>query len=823
MKEKQATTLGTFDDSRKEFIIHTPDLPHPWINYLGTEDFYSLISHTAGGYCFYKDARLRRITRYRYNNIPLDNDGRTFFLHDGTRFWSPTVRPMRIKPDFFECRHGLGYTVITTELYGLRVETLFFVPLKANVEIHHMTLTNLSSSRRNLDLYSFIEFCLWNAFDDMTNFQRNFSTGEVEVDQNASTIYHKTEFRERRNHYAFHSVNAPLVGFDTDRKEFIGINRGLESPQVLEDNVSRNSLAHGWSPVSSHHLRFSLESGEKRDFIFLLGYVEVPPDKKWSSKRGINKEPAEAIKKEFATKEQIQRSLETLGEYWDERLSRFRASTGIPALDRSINIWNPYQCMTTFNFSRSASYFESGIGRGMGFRDSAQDILGFVHMEPTRTRIRLLDLASTQLENGHAYHQYQPLTRIGNNEIGSGFNDDPLWLVLAATSYIKETGDFSILSEPVRFDCGRGSTAPFFEHLRRAIVFTIDHKGPHGLPLIGRADWNDCLNLNCFSETPDEPFQTTGPSEGPIAESLMIAGLFLFVAPDFIQLCRITGRNELAEFLEKETTKFRTAVEEHGWDGQWFLRAFDATGKRVGSHLCPEGKIFIESQAFCVMAGVGLNDGRAEKALSSAKTHLDTPFGSVLVEPAYTRYDKSLGEITSYPPGYKENGGVFCHNNPWLGIAETIVGHGNRAFDIYQRITPTFFDEKRRLLHKVEPYVYCQMISGKAAALPGEGKNSWLTGSAAWNYVLITQRILGIRPSFDGLVVDPCVPAHWKRFTVERFFRNGRYKITVLNPDGLEKGRIELKVDGHPVPGNTIPIVTDPNRPCYVTARMIPS
>ncbi|GAB4251694.1 MAG: glycosyl transferase [Acidobacteriota bacterium] len=796
--------FGHFDDANREYVITNPRTPYPWINYLGSHDFYGLISNTAGGYCFFKDARLRRITRYRYNNVPLDSGGRYFYVReeDGA-FWSPGWKPVKRKLDFYECRHGLGYTRITGEHRGLRAEALFLVPLHYWGEVHRVRLSNLSGHDRKLRLFSFVEWCLWNALDDMTNFQRNFSTGEVEI--SGSALYHKTEFRERRNHYAFYWVNAPLAGFDTDRESFLGIYNGFEAPDAVVEGAPRNSVAHGWSPVASHCLEVELAPGESRDFVFVLGYVELPEEEKFVASQVINKAPAEEMVRRFETSRAVDEALAELRGYWDELLAVYRLESGDEKVNRMVNIWNPYQCMVTYNISRSASYFESGIGRGIGFRDSNQDLLGFVHMAPERARERILDLAATQLEDGGAYHQYQPLTKRGNNEIGGNFNDDPLWLIASVAAYLKETGDWSILDESVPFDNDESKAAPLLEHLKRSFDHVVNNRGEHGLPLIGRADWNDCLNLNCFSTNPDESFQTTENKKDGKAESVLIAGMFVLYGREYAEICRRRGLDDEAARAEREIQEMIAAIDRHGWDGEWFRRAYDYFGRPVGSRENEEGKIFIESQGFCVMADIGVDDGRAAQALESVARHLAFEFGIVLQQPAYSRYYVHLGEISSYPPGYKENAGVFCHNNPWIMIAETRVGNGDRAFDYYKRICPAYLEEISDL-HRTEPYVYSQMVAGKDAWKPGEAKNSWLTGTAAWNYVAITQYILGIRPDYEGLLIDPCIPREWRSFRVTRRFRGAEYEITVENPEGVNKGVKELLLNGRSIPVGPIPV-----------------
>ncbi|WP_066460431.1 GH36-type glycosyl hydrolase domain-containing protein [Sanguibacter suarezii] len=812
---------GHFDDEAREYVITTPHTPYPWINYLGSEEFFSLISHQAGGYSFYRDAKMRRLTRYRYNNIPTDAGGRYFYINDGGDVWTPSWMPIKADLDHFETRHGMGYTQITGERGGLSVQTLFFVPLGETAEIQKVTLTNTSDAAKSVKLFSFAEFCLWNAQDDQTNYQRNLNIGEVEIEESGphgTAIYHKTEYRERRNHYAVYGVNATAAGFDTDRDSFVGAYNSLAEAAVPFAGESSNSVASGWYPIASHNLEVTLEPGESKTFVFVLGYVENPDEEKWApadeaagiaALQVINKDRAHALLSRFATTEQTDAAFEALRVHWTTLLSGYAVTSGDDKLDRMVNVWNQYQCMVTFNMSRSASYFETGIGRGMGFRDSNQDLLGFVHLIPERARERIIDIASTQFPDGSAYHQYQPLTKRGNNDIGSGFNDDPLWLILGVAGYIKETGDFSILDEQVPFDNDESLSESLFEHLTRSFDFTVNNRGPHGLPLIGRADWNDCLNLNCFSTTPGESFQTTENQSGGVAESVFIAAMFAFIGPEYVALAERRGLDDVAAKARQAIADMKQAVLDHGWDGEWFLRAYDFYGNKIGTDETAEGKIWIEPQGFAVMAGIGTEkpaDGGpsiAERALDSVGEMLGTDHGLVLQYPAYTSYQIEMGEVSTYPPGYKENGGIFCHNNPWVIIGETVLGRGERAFDYYKRITPAYREDISDV-HRLEPYVYAQMIAGKEAVRHGEAKNSWLTGTAAWNFVAVSQYLLGVRPDYDGLVVDPQIGPDVPSYTVTRTARGATYEISVTN-SGTQGARGALTVDGVAIEGNHVP------------------
>ena len=794
--------FGYFDDKQREYVITTPKTPLPWINYLGCNEFFSLISNTCGGYSFYKDAKLLRLTRYRYNDVPIDVNGKYYYIKDGDTIWNPGWQPTKTPLDTYECRHGIGYSKFKGEKKEVEASVLAFVPKNDNCEINQLVLTNHSSEEKELSIFSYVEWCLWNADDDMKNYQRNLSCGEVEVI--GSTIYHKTEYRERRNHYAISSVNAPTVGFDTCRDAFLGPYNGADSPDVVATGKCTNSIASGWSPVAVHQLSVKLAPGESKSFVFVLGYVENPEEEKWEAHNVINKAPANALLAKYQTDADVAKAFAELKEYWDELLSKYSITSENEKVNRMVNIWNQYQCMVTFNMSRSASYYETGIGRGMGFRDSCQDLLGFVHLIPDRARERIIDIASTQFEDGSAYHQYQPLTKKGNSDIGSGFNDDPLWLIAGTSAYVRETGDTSILTELVPYDNDMSVATTLMEHLKRSLDYIINHKGPHNLPLIGRADWNDCLNLNCFSAHPGESFQTFGPSEGPVAESVFIAGMFVKYGEEYAELCELMNMPEEAARARKEVAIMNEAILKDGWDGDWFLRAYDAYSQKIGSKECEEGQIFVEPQGFCVLAGVGVKEGHAEKALNSVKEKLDTKYGVMLLQPAYTKYHLELGEVTSYPPGYKENAGIFCHNNPWVSIAETVIGRGDRAFEIYKKTCPAYIEDISDI-HRTEPYVYSQMVAGADAPRHGEAKNSWLTGTAAWTFVNISQYILGIYPTHGGLSVNPCVPKDFGDFSITRKFREATYYIDVHNPSNVEKGIVSILVDGVPIDGYTIP------------------
>ena len=791
--------FGHFDDNQYEYVITNYNTPLPWINYFGQDGFFSLMSNTCGGYMFYKDAKLRRITRFRYNNVPRDYGGRYYYINDGGTIWNPGFLPLKTKLDSYKCRHGLGYSIFESEKNNLKAELLCFVPLKDLCEINQLTLTNNSKETKKVTLHGVIEWCLWNAVDDQTNFQRNWNIGEVEIDN--KTIYHKTEYRERRNHYAFFHTNVEHDGYDSDLDKIIGLYNSWCDPDAVLNKTSYNTVASGWAPIASHMFNLEIKPGESKTIIFQTGYVENEDDEKFEKLHVINKKKAYELQNKYATKEQVLKAFKELKDKWVNLLSTLHVKSDNDKFDRMVNIWNQYQCMVTFNMSRSASYYESGTGRGMGFRDSCQDLLGFLHLIPEKSRERIKDIASIQFEDGSTYHQYQPLTKRGNADIGGGFNDDPLWLIAAVSQYIKETGDYTILNDPTPFNNKEGSEKPLIDHLRASLNYIITHRGPHGLPLIGRADWNDCLNLNCFSKTPGESFQTASNFESGKAESVFIAGMFVLYGKEFATILKNVGKNDEANSILKEVKAVEEATIKYGWDGKWFVRAYDAFEHKVGSKECEDGQIFVEPQGFCTMARIGEDLGFGKKALDSVEKILTNDYGVEILHPCYKEYHIELGEVSSYPMGYKENGSVFCHNNPWIVIANTVIGNNERAFDVYRRNCPAYLEEVSEI-HKTEPYIYSQTIAGRDAKNYGEAKNSWLTGTASWTMYAASQAILGIKPDYDGLMIDPHLPKEIKTAEVVRVFRGVKYNITIINNN---TNNYQMVVDNKVIDGKVIP------------------
>lgn len=778
---------GYFDNINKEFVITRPDTPTPWINYLGCDEYCALISNTAGGYSFHKDPKNKRITRYRYNNVPVDRPGRYIYVRDQKtgEYWSASWQPVVDKKNYkYECRHGMGYTRIRSAYKGISTETNYFVPLNETLEFWVLRITNNTKNARRLKLFTYAEFCLWQAEMDMTDFQYTLNIASAVNDGN--TIFHQTGYAPKAGRYglAYFNSSEEISGYDCDRESFIGPYRSEANPEAVEGGKSLDSVASGGNPISSVSCNITLKKGETKEIIFILGVADTKQDAKKTirSYSGVRK---------------VNAKLDELRSYWGDYLSNYQAETPDHKVNAMVNIWNQYQCRTTFNWSRFASYYEAGIGRGMGFRDSNQDTLGVVHAIQDRVKTRIIELASNQFKNGSSYHKFFPLTKTGDK---GGYSDDPLWLILASSAYIKETKDKGFLDEKVKYVDGEPET--MYEHLRKAIEFVLSEKGPNGFVLMRFADWNDCLNLGTDNE---------------VAETAWVPELLYMGIREFLRLAELLGNDADIGRYENIAAKLKERFNKKAWDGKWYIRGFDRNGEAVGSAKCPKGKIYLNTQTWAVMSGIA-TDERAKLCMDMVKKHLDTRHGVMLMAPAYTEFDDKLGAITTFAPGLKENGGIFCHSNPWAMIAETKLGRGDRAYEYYMKILPATKNDIADI-HLTEGYIYSQFITGRDNSNFGRARNSWLTGTAAWNLIAITNYILGVRPDFDGLVIDPCIPKKWKKYKVKRVFRGATYEIEVANPKGLSKGIRSLNVDGKVIEGNVVPVFDD-NRTHTVRAEL---
>jgi cellobiose phosphorylase len=775
----QANPYGYFDEEAREYVITRPDTPTPWINYIGAGRYGGIISNTAGGYSFDRDPRDRRVSRYRYNGVPADQPGRYIYLRDQEtgEFWSPTWQPVRKDLDSYECRHGTAYTKIASERSGIASELLYFVPPTPKdetcpCELWVFTVRNVSGRDRHLRSFSYVEFSFRDAFNDMHNL--DWSQHIVQSRCEAGTIRAKTVFEQTTT---FFSSSVEPYGFDCDREIFVGRLRDLASPAaVLTGEPSNQSSPRGNSIGSLSH-DLVLAPGEERQIVFVLGITDEP-------------DRIDAVVEAYRDPTRVRSSLAALKADWDEYLSHLTVETPDPQTNAMLNFWNQVQCRTTLYWSRFVSAYETGLGRGMGTRDSGQDTLGTMHAVPEHARRMLTKIWELQFEDGHTWHQFFPLTGEGGpghaDEFPSWpqwFSDDHLWLIISVCAYLRETGDFAYLDQKVPY-VEKGEDT-IWGHMLRAIQFTLEHRGPHGLPRIGFADWDDTHNID------------RGSGE---AESVFVAMQFCRALLDLAELCDYVGRPEGVRFraLHREMAE---AVNECAWDGEWYARSFDDEGRPLGVSSEENQKISLNPQSWSVLGEVAPSD-RAEKAMKSMHEKLNSEFGIALLWPPYERGSERVRGTTTFPPGAKENGGIFCHANTWAIVAAAMLGWGDRAFQYYRQILPLERDDADRFM--VEPYVYCQNICGPTHPQFGMGRNAWLTGTASWTYVAGTQWILGIRPSYDGLRVAPVIPIGWPGFKARRVFRGVTFDITVKRAG---KGNsVSMVVDGESVDGDVAPL-----------------
>ncbi|HHU51828.1 MAG TPA: glycosyl transferase [Firmicutes bacterium] len=751
---------GYFDQEKREYVVTEPKTPTPWINYLGDGEYGGIVSNTGGGYSFDCDPRYKRVLRYRYNSIPEDQPGRYIYIRDDEtgEVWSATWQPVKAEYDQYKCRHGLGYTVISQQHSGINSEVTYFVPTGKKMEFWWLKLKNNSTRPRKLSIFSYAEFCFFDAVKDQQNVDwvQQIQQGDYEDGFIFWNAFMKTW------EYIFFTANQPAHSFDTSRERFIGRYRDLSLPLAVENGECGNSLARRGNGVGALCHKFVLPPNGEEEVVYALGVT-------------AEKEQCKAEVKPICRPEVVRDLFMDLHNYWERFLASLQVETAEPAVNLLLNTWNPYQCKTTFNWSRFVSLYQLGISRGMGLRDSAQDVLGVVHAVPDQARELLVKLLKCQFADGHAYHLFYPLTGEGGLGEAEGgkynwYSDDHLWLIEATVAYLKETGDFAFLDSKVPFT-EEGEAGTVWEHLQKAVEFTAKHLGEHGLPLSGFADWNDTLNLD------------KGVGR---AESVWTGMLYCRALNLMIELSNFLGKEAESVKYSKLYAEMKTAINTHAWDGQWYLRAFDDWGEKVGSKTQSEGQIYLNAQTWAVISGIA-EEERAQTAIDKANELLGTEYGFVLVYPAYKAHDPRRGGITTYPPGAKENGGIFVHTNPWLIMAELLLGRKNEAYEHYLRIVPIFKNDLADL-HEVEPYVYCQNILGKEHPQFGLGRNSWLTGTASWAYVVATQYLLGIRPDYDGLILDPRVPDHWDRFKVHRVFRGKELEITYNRAGDGERG-----------------------------------
>lgn len=768
---------GYFDEQAREYVITRPDTPTPWINYIGSGKYGGIISNTGGGYSFHKDPQNRRITRYRYNSIPMDRPGRYIYIRDAVtgEFWNPGFQPSQRKLDSYSCRHGMGYTVLQGEYNGITADVTYFVPDDRDFEIWLLKVKNTLNVPKKLQIFSYAEFCFWDAILDQQNVDWAQQINQGRYKDNVITWYP----HYIKDNGSFFATSGKVSSYDTNLETFIGKYHSEANPAAVEQGACSNSISYRTNGVGAFCNELELGKGEESEIVFILGYSE--------NRNRIHDEI-----KDYLSPVEAHKALKRLNDHWSEYTGKLHVETPDNEMNLFVNTWNQYQSKTTFNWSRFVSLYQLGLGRGMGIRDSAQDTLGVMHTIPDQAKSLIIKLLQCQYTDGRSYHLFFPLT--GEGGVGDApvkkfdwYSDDHLWLILAVNAYIKETGDFAFLDGRVLYN-DKKTEATVWEHLDKALEFTNNYKGPHNIALAGRADWNDTLNLDI--------------GKG-IAESVFTSMLYCRAALEMIELSEHLSKVEAANKYKAMYSEMKDAVNATCWDGEWYKRAFDDDSQPLGSKENKFGKIFINSQSWAVMGGVSDKE-RSRKCLDSVEKYLNTKFGIVAMYPAYTEHDPKKGGITTYPPGAKENGGVFLHTNPWVMVAEIMTGNGNKAFEYYKQILPAGRNNDADHF-EVEPYVYPQNILGKEHPQFGIGRNSWLSGTASWNMVVSSQYILGIRAGYDCLTVDPCIPSDWDGFRARRVFRRAVYNIEVRNPDHVNRGVRKLVMDGREV--DRIPVL----------------
>ncbi len=798
-------TYGYFDDENREYVITNPKTPVKWINYIGTLAFGGIVDQTGGALICKGDPALNRITKYIPQLPASEFKGETLYLRlrqaEGYLVFSPFYVPTLTPYARYECRVGLGYSRIISEMHGLRTEVTIFVPPGASCEVRDIRITNLTDTPLNVDAVPVVEYSHFDALKQFTNADWVPQTMQSEWDADLQVLS-QFAFMNKETRVNYFTSNRPISSFESDRARFLGDHEygTWANPLALQQEELDCYQARRGDNIGAllHHLG-DIRPGQTVRLITQLGQVQ-------------NVRQARQDIEKYRQEAQIDQALEEMARYWDTYLGTIQVQTPNPDFNRMVNVYNPRQCHTTFNWSRYLSLYQLGLGaRGMGFRDSSQDVMGVIPAMPQEAKGLLVKLLSVQKRDGSAMHQFYPLTMEANEgdsremeDRPSYYSDDHLWAILAVCAYVQETGDLDFLAQEVPFyDKDKNDqpieSAPVLEHLKRGIAFTRGDLGRHGLPLLGFADWNDTGNL------------PTG------AESVFTACLYGTALREMIALAKHLGDKDLAQDYQAAYEQMAQAVNREAWDGGWYIRYFDQDGQPLGSHRNRHGQIYTNAQSWAVISGFAPPE-RATTALDAVRQRLNTPKGIKLSTPGFNRYDPAIGGMTTYPPGAKENGGIFLHANPWVMIAETIVGRGDRAFEYYNQINPatknSIIDE-----YECEPYVYAQNILGDEHPQFGLGRNSWLSGTASWCYQAATKYILGVRPTFDGLLLDPCIPAEWDGFTVTRRFRGSTYRIEVQNPDHVCRGIRSITLDGSPIEGQVLPVLND-GQTHHVVVRM---
>ena len=782
----RANPYGFFDAEAREFVITRPDTPTPWLNYLGEGRYGGIISNTAGGFSFDRDPRNRRVTRYRYNGVPADQPGRYVYLRDqdSGEFWSPTWQPIKRDLDAYECRHGAGETRIRGAFRDIEAEVLYFVPPVDGAdpcpcELWVLRLRNAGARPRRLRTFTYAEFSLPDAITDQQNL--DWSQHVVSSRYEGGTILAGT--RSLPSTCYFGSSETP-AGYTGDREAFVGRCRDLANPIVVEAGEPTNAGSPRGNSIGSLCHDVALAPGQERTIVFITGITDSPDE-------------IPRVVGRFSDLAEVEVARARMRADWDAYLGRFTIETPDADTNAMLGFWNQVQCRTTLYWSRFVSGYETGLGRGMGTRDSGQDTLGIVHAAPEHARQMLSRTWEMQFRDGHTWHLFFPLSGEGGTglaaeypEYPQWFSDDHLWLVIATCAYVRETGDLAFLDRPVCWADGGDETV--WGHLARAVDFTLRHRGPHWLPRSGFSDWDDTLNVDHGSG---------------LAESVWTGMQFCRAMLDLADLCDASERPADADRFRALHTSMAAAIEACAWDGAWFTRSFDDDGRPVGVAGEPHHAINMNTQTWAVLAELPRRD-HAEQAMRSADARLSTPFGVALLWPPYDGWEDRVHGTSTYPPGAKENGGIFCHANAWMIEAAAMLGWADDAYRYYRQILPLARTDADRYM--TEPYVYAQNICGPAHPQYGMGRNAWLTGTAAWAFVAATQWILGIRPTHRGLQVAPAIPSAWAGYRAHREFRGVAYEIEITR-----EGRgdaVSLVVDGRPIDGTVVPLPPDGTR-----------
>jgi N,N'-diacetylchitobiose phosphorylase len=759
---------GHFDDTAREYVVTDPETPRSWINYLGEGEYCAILSHNGGGYSFHRSPQMRRLTRLRFNSLPAERPGRYFYLRerDG-RFWSVSSQPAPRADAHYTTRIGLGYNVYEMAADDIRTSTSIFVPLGEALEVAHVVIENRTDRTRELDIFSYVEFAFWSNMQDLINFQYILYTCRMGFADDI--VDYSIVFAEGDGPKAFSTTSLPVESFDTDREVFMGGYHTESDPGAVIAGRCADSLAVGGNPISALHSRITLLPRGTVSAVFLLGV-------------GDAKREGRELKARCCSVAYVEEERAKLARYWDAKLAALQIDVPEENTKRNVNVWNCYQCHTTFNWSRSASFIEAGGRDGIGYRDTFQDMLAVMHTSPERTREKILTMMRGQAQEGYVTHHFQPLTlKQGADSLPSRrsiFSDDHLWMPLVVPAYVKETGDVAVLDEAAPYlDEGEGTV---MEHLVKTLRFSHTAKGRHGLSLVMAADWNDCMSVKWGGE------------------SVWTSFLYYRALSDMIELARFIDRSDIAAECESMRRELQQALDEHAWDGGHFLRAFDHEGGKIGSRESDEGQIFLNAQSWAVFSGYASRERGAE-AMDRVGERLSTRHGVKLLTPAYSRYRENIGAVTTFPKGLKENGGIFTHANTWAVIAEAMLGRGDRAFEYYRSYLPmNRNDDADR--YEVEPYVYSQFTASDESLKFGAGRNAWLTGTAAWSYVAMTQYVLGVRPEYAGLRIAPVIPAAWDGFTMDRLLRGSRCHIDVRRT-----GVPGITLNGEAVEGDVVP------------------